>query len=219
MFRKPLFARVVLLAVVFMLLAGSTGQPALAQTTPPAPDGSLVAPNLTYTMDAEAAAAAAAAAPAGGLNYQSFNAIEFVAYNSELSHNYSFSYGTAHVVAPSTSIELILPLDLPQGSELREITVWFRDNSAGSDVLFGLCRVPHGGNALGCMTYGVNTTANGNTGAVVMRTLSGSPIVAIDNYNYSYFLVAALFAVSPQFGVVSARVGYSNAAFLPAIRR
>ncbi len=212
MARKSLFHFLVLIVVV-SLLAGSSGAAALAQDDPP-PGGELVPPIGAPNADP---LPAAAFAPTPGLIYQSYSSILFYPHISTLNYQYSFANGTLHTVSPTAIGSFMLPLDLPDGVEIREISVWFRDNQAGNDISFGLCVVQNGSTAQFCLTDQVDTTANGNTGAVVSRTLSGAPIQTVDNYNNSYFLAASIQIASPQYGIVSAQVGYTNTTFLPSV--
>lgn len=220
MLHKTGFERILLLAVIVLVLASSTG--GYAQTTPPpaGPEpqgGSLTSGAPSAEMNAEVAAALAAVTP--GLTYKSFSGLQFRPYSSEVSHAYNFYYGTAHIISPSFSGELLVPLDLPHGVDIREISVWFRDISVPNDIYFGLCQITNGDTAQGCNYLQVSMGANGNTGALTLRTLTGSPITTVDNVNKSYYLIAALYAADPQFGIVSVRVGYGKSSFLPAIRR
>jgi hypothetical protein len=65
----------------------------------------------------------------------------------------------------------------------------------------------------------VNTAGSGDSGGMVERTLTGSPILTVDNYTNSYFLAVSLESAATSFGINAARIGYTRTAFLPSILR
>lgn len=219
--RKTTFLHLLLVLAVFSLLAGSSAPAVMAQNPPtqaPEEPGENPFRALPAAQDAPTLALAD---PTPGLFYQSYSGIMFYPVSSAINAAYSYTNGTRHTVAPTTGGTFVMPLNLPQGVEIREITIWFRDNQPSADVTIGLCIVPNGETASGCMADEdqVDTTNTGDTGAILSRTLTGTPIEVIDNYNNSYFLGLTLTQQSSQFGLISAQVGYASSSFMPTVTR
>lgn len=221
MFKKRLLVRVLTLLTLLVFVAGSSGGIVVeAQDTLP-PDGS---DGLSATQGGEAGVSNTAkeeplvVPAAAGMVYQSFSSMMFAPDRDTTQFAYNFTYGTQHLTAGSSS-EFHMPLVLPQGAEVREITYWFRDNQP-VNLTMGLCRVQHGEAAALCIipasqpdTTGINTTS------VVARTVTGSPITTIDNVTYGYFLLVSVPWANPQLGLVSVRLGYTYPGYMPAIQR
>lgn len=214
--RTTWFARVCLLLALLAILVGSTGGSALAQDTPgdtpSATGGSAGAVSQEEVPQANVALATS--------NFVNFSSMNFQPNASATQYGYSFTYGTQFLTGGSFA-EFFQPLTLPDGAEVREITAWFRDNNASVDPIIGLCRVANGMADAGCVIQFINTASNGNTGNVVVRSATGTPITVVNNASYNYFLVVGLQAASDRFGLVSIRVGYGypSTAFLPTVRR
>lgn len=155
-------------------------------------------------------------APTPGMTYQTYSGINFRAYQSSVQYAFNFSTLAMTIVSPSSSGELIAPVTLPDGVDVKELTFYFRDNNLVYDPQLGLCVAPIATNAITCTLI---DATNYNTGYVVAATKTGSPIMTIDNLNYSYFLVGSLGSASPNYGIVSAQIGYQRAVYLPAVSK
>ncbi len=151
-----------------------------------------------------------------GMAYQSFSGFVFYPYDGSLNHTLTFTTLTHVIVSPSTSGELVMPLTLPDGVDVKELTFYFRDNNVVYDPMLGICVSPLINNGAECSL--VNTSSY-NTGGIVSATLTGSPILTVDNANNSYFLVAYLAVADPYYGLVSARVGYQRSVYLPTVQK
>lgn len=109
-----------------------------------------------------------------------------------------------------------MPLALPDGVDVKELTFFFRDNNKDYDPQLAICTAPITTNAITCDTH-IPTTDN--SGDIVSFTFTGSPLLTIDNANYSYFLAFYIPVADPGFGLVSARVGYQRSVYLPTVQK
>lgn len=208
--------------ILLALLAGSGYSGPVYASEPAAPPvqqggepGLLPAPGA---VPQAAGAEALLAVTTPGMTYQTYHSFLFQPIRPKTDWDYSFSTGTLHLLSTIQGGQFVLPVFLPQGVDVRELTYFFRDNQPSSDLSMGLCRVALGDDATGCLLWKVNSTGVNETG-VVDRTLTGTPIVTIDNANFSYFLVAVLPATGTGFGLVTARIGYATSAFLPEVSK
>lgn len=151
-----------------------------------------------------------------GMSYQSFSGILFYPYESSVNHYVSFGYGTHVIVSPSWSGELVMPLALPDGVDVKELTFYFRDNNQSYDPQLAICIAPITTNAVVCNTQ---TPATDNSGSIISFTMTGSPILTIDNANNSYFLAFYMPVADPGFGLVSARIGFQRSVYLPTVQK
>lgn len=216
---KSSVAKIVLVFSLLLLMTG-TSRSAQAQfsspesNTDPTACNSLI--NCQGAQDNSLTDAVLQVAATPGMTYQSFSGILFYPYESSV--NYYFSYGTqtAAIVSPSWSGELVMPLTLPEGVDVKELTFYFRDNNNENDPLMGLCVAPISTNATSCTLL---DTSSYDTGNIVYATMNGTTIATIDNANNSYFLVAYLAVADPYYGLVSARIGYQRSVFLPTVQK
>lgn len=212
-------ARIILIIVSSLLLLGPNGIAIAQRTTPEPLDDStsctsiLLCQNLGSSLSLNSVIQAATTA---GMTYQSFSGILFYPYESSVHHYFSYGTQAAVIVSPSWSGELVMPLTLPDGVDVKELTFYFRDNNLDNDPMMGLCAAPISTNATSCSL--VDTTSY-DTGEIVSATMSGTTITTIDNANYSYFLVAYLAVADPSYGLVSARIGYQRSVFLPTVQK
>lgn len=151
-----------------------------------------------------------------GMSYQSFSGMLFYSYESTLAHSFSFTTLTKYIKSPSTSGELVVPLSLPDGVDVKELTFFFRDNNLSNNLSLGICTAPVIDNTITCTLV---PTSSGNTGDIVSATMTASPILTIDNANNSYFLVSYLPVADQYFGLVSARIGYQRSVYLPTVQK
>lgn len=151
-----------------------------------------------------------------GMTYQSFSGMLFYPYDSTLAHGFSFTTLAEYIKSPSTSGELVVPLSLPDGVDLKELTFFFRDNNQTYNPLMGICTAPVINNMITCDLV---NTSSGNTGDTISTTLTGSPILTIDNANNSYYLVAYLAVADQYHSLVSARIGYQRSVYLPTVQK
>ena len=100
-------------------------------------------PLLPPAAGAPAAPPSSPSAPVAGLVYQSVSAITWRTYRSDATFFYDFTYGTAY--STSGSGDLIMPVTLPNGARLMEMTYYFRVDTPARDMSMGLCTVPNGG--------------------------------------------------------------------------
>lgn len=152
-----------------------------------------------------------------GMFYQSYSGFDFRSYRTDTNFDYNFGNGVTYLKSGSPP-ELMTPVRLPQGSQVRSIIFYFLDNSA-SDMTLGISRVPVGGSAI-FSVFTSTTTSGINTTQILSKTIGPAPIIAIDNAQYSYYLITYIGAASPSLGIAGARIEYQiPEAMLPVVLR
>lgn len=235
--RSFLLVGVCLVALVFSLIVGpglfrGTGSVGAAKLSDP-PLRSVQQPSADPTPSPYVGAVpleGAGRQPAGvspqvlpvtsGMFYQSYSGFDFRSYRTDTNFDYDFGRGVTYIKSGSPP-ELMTPVRLPQGAQVRSIIFYFYDNST-SDMTLGISRVPVGGSAV-FSVFTSTTTSGINTAQVLSRTIKPStdiPITTIDNAQYSYYLLAFIGAATQSLGVAGARIEYQiPEAMLPVVLR
>ena len=127
---------------------------------------------------------------------------------SQDSVQYAKSDGLSGV---SGSSVFLAALQLPHGAEITEVTTWFRDDSAASDLLVVMCRRSTTTAFTNCNLMATLQSAGASPNIrSISETSVGVPV--IDNENYSYHLRVATTAGWSGFTLAlgSVRIGLSR---------
>lgn len=203
--------------VRFALLAAAMSsimafQPAIAQQ--PDPEAST---KMTETVQPHDALNSEAEPVTSGMFYEGYSNYSFQPYTYDNTVDIS---GCIYRTAASTFGYVAARLQLPQGALVKEITLYYKDNTPSN-----LDGVSLSINKNSFMMDSISNTPSASSVGMpaspdvrrVVRTLS-TPLV-IDNAQNAYTLVANLTATGSLLQICGARIGYTFATNTPIVQR
>lgn len=159
-----------------------------------------------------------AVASSGPVYYRTYGSYEFRSAHSDLT--YAPSGGGLYALAiPPGGQSFKAPVDLPNGAQVNRIRFYVIDNSA-SDMTLALYQVEPAVSTGQSEIAWVSTSGLASSTAVRTVTITGTPIVTIDNLRYAYALRYAPVIAGMAHMLVGAQIEFSLPTnYLPVITR
>ena len=210
-----------LVSTVTRTAAGMVIPPAVSTVTPvvtsttqlPVADGQpLLASSASGLLPSKAVASS------GPVYYRTYGAYEFHPVHSDLTYAPSGA-GLYALSIPGGAVSFKAPVDLPNGAQVNSISFYVIDNSA-SNMTLQLYRVEPAASMGQSQIASVSTSGLAISTTVRTVTITGTPIVTIDNLRYVYMLRYQPVISGTNHMLVGAQIEFSLPTnYLPVITR